>query len=72
MQVDGIHPHENSLEGFWCSQIKRSIRGTHIHVSGKYLNKYLGEFEFRYNMRKTPWLMFDRLLSAFNWLATGT
>src|SRR6266446_7699461 len=47
--VDGIH-HTNTIEGFW-SQIKRSIRGTHIHVSRKYLSKYLGEFEYRYNMR---------------------
>lgn len=61
--VDGIH-HTNGLEGFW-SQVKRSIRGTHVHVSGKHLAKYLGEFEFRYNMRKTPCLMFDRLLAAF-------
>jgi transposase-like protein/predicted RNA-binding Zn-ribbon protein involved in translation (DUF1610 family) len=61
--VNGIH-HTNSIEGYW-SLLKRSIRGTHVHVSRKYLAKYLGEFEFRYNMRKTPWLMFDRLLSAF-------
>ena len=31
--VNGIH-HTNSIEGFW-SQIKRSIRGTHVHVSKK-------------------------------------
>lgn len=61
--VDGIH-HTNTIEGFWAI-IKRSIKGTHIHVSKKYLAKYLGEFEFRYNLRKTPWLMFDRLLMAF-------
>jgi transposase-like protein len=61
--VNGIH-HVNSLEGFW-SQIKRSIKGTHIHVSKKHLAKYLGEFEFRYNMRAIPYLMFDRLLTAF-------
>ena len=56
--------HTNSIEGFW-SQIKRSIKGTHVHVSPKHLPKYLGEFEFRYNMRATPYLMFDRLLKAF-------
>ncbi len=61
--VDGIH-HTNSIEGFW-SQIKRSIRGTHIHVSRKHLSKYLGEFEFRYNMRKQPEMMFPRLLLSF-------
>jgi transposase len=56
--------HVNSIEGFW-SQIKRSIRGTHIHVSSKHMAKYLGEFEFRYNMRKSPELMFSSLLKAF-------
>lgn len=61
--VVGQH-HTNSLEGFW-SIVKRSIRGTHVHVSPRHLAKYLGEFEFRYNMRKFPALMFDRLLMAF-------
>lgn len=56
--------HTNSIEGYW-SILKRSIHGTHIHVSRKHLDKYLGEFEFRYNMRKTPELMFDKLLRAF-------
>jgi len=61
--VRGIY-HTNSLEGFW-SQLKRSIRGTHVHVSKKHLHKYLGEFEYRYNMRANPSLMFDRLILAF-------
>lgn len=56
--------HVNGLEGFW-SQIKRSIRGTHVHVSSKHMDKYLVEFEFRYNMRKTPSAMFPCLLAAF-------
>ena len=56
--------HVNTLESFWAI-LKRSIRGTHIHVSGKHLPKYLGEFEYRYNMRKMPELMFDRLLRSF-------
>ena len=60
---DGVH-HVNSLEGFW-SRLKNSIRGTHIHVSAKHLPKYLGEFEFRYNMRKAPEIMFPRLLLSF-------
>ena len=55
--------HVNSLEGFW-SMLKRSISGTHVHVSPKHLPKYLGEFEFRYNLRKRPNLMFDRLLQS--------
>lgn len=61
--VNGIH-HVNALEGFW-SQIKRSIKGTHIHVSRKHMQKYLVEFEYRYNMRSKPSLMFDRLVASF-------
>ncbi len=61
--VNGIH-HTNTIEGFW-SRLKNSIRGTHIHVSKKYLPNYLGEFEYRYNMRKSPKWMFERLLGAF-------
>lgn len=56
--------HVNTLESFWAI-LKRSIRGTHVHVSAKHLQKYLGEFEYRYNMRKVPALMFDRLLASF-------
>ncbi len=58
--VNGIH-HTNSLENFW-SQFKRSIRGTHVHVSRKHLSKYLGEFEYRRNMRSIPEFIFGRLL----------
>jgi len=61
--VSGIY-HTNSLEGFW-SMLKRSIRGTHVHVSAKHLAKYLGEFEYRYNLRRDPKLMFWRLVESF-------
>ncbi len=61
--VRGIH-HTNTIEGFW-SHLKNSIKGTHIHVSKKHMTKYLKEFEYRYNMRNMPTLMFDRLLKAF-------
>lgn len=56
--------HTNTIDGFW-SMLKRAIRGTHVHVSGKHLAKYLGEFEFRYNSRHHPEVMFDRLLLSF-------
>ena len=36
--------HVNSIEGFWA-RLKLSIRGTHVHVSGKHLQKYVKEFE---------------------------
>lgn len=54
----------NSIEGFWA-MLKRGINGTHIHVSGKHLPKYLGEFEYRWNMRAYPHLMLDRLMVSF-------
>jgi transposase-like protein len=54
----------NRLEGFWA-MLKRGIYGTHIHVSAKHLPKYLGEFEYRWNMRHCPQLMLDRLLHSF-------
>jgi len=54
----------NSIEGFW-GMLKRGINGTHIHVSAKHLPKYLGEFEYRWNMRHVPHLMLDRLLYSF-------
>jgi transposase-like protein len=54
----------NGIEGFW-SQLKRGINGTHIHVSPKHLPKYLGEFEYRWNMRQTPHLMLDRMMVSF-------
>ena len=61
--VDG-DCHVNGIEGFWA-RLKLSIRGTHVHVSQKHLQKYVKEFEYRHNMRKRPELMFDRLLAAF-------
>lgn len=61
--VRGPH-HTNSLEGFW-SQLKRSIRGTHVHVSAKYLANYCREFEFRYNLRHSPQMMFRKLMVSF-------
>ena len=56
--------HTNSIESFWAT-IKRGIYGTHVWVSKKHLPSYLGEFEFRHNLRKRPELMYERLLQAF-------
>lgn len=58
--------HVNTLEGYW-SQLKRSIRGTHVHVSGKHLWKYVSEFSYRYNMREHDHgTMFRDLLSSLS------
>lgn len=56
--------HTNTIEGFW-SWMKRQINGTHVWVSQKHLPKYLGEMEFRFNLRKRPEVMFETLLMAF-------
>jgi len=38
----------NAIEGYF-SQLRRSIDGTHHHVTARYLNRYLDEFDFRYS-----------------------
>jgi hypothetical protein len=45
--------------------LKWGINRTHIHVSQKHLWKYLGEFEYRWNMGAVPHLMLDRLMHSF-------
>lgn len=60
--VGGIHV--NSIEGYWF-HLQKAIRGTHIHVSGKHLEKYSKEFEYRFNRRKVPASMLPELLSKF-------
>lgn len=61
--VKGIH-HTNTIENFW-SHMKRSIRGTHIHVSKQHMWKYVAEFAYRFNHRDDPRFMFNRLVFAF-------
>lgn len=56
--------HVNTLEGFW-SRLKASINGTHVHVSGKHLDKYAAEFEYRFNSRNHPEKMLPELLSTY-------
>ena len=41
----------NKAEGFF-SQLKRSLDGTHHHVSVRHLPRYLAEFDYRYSTRK--------------------
>jgi transposase len=54
----------NGIEGFWA-QLKRSINGTHIHVSSKHLWKYAKEAEYRFNRRDCASSMLPELLSTF-------
>jgi len=41
----------NPAEGYF-SQLKRSVDGTHHHVSPEHLPRYLAEFDYRYSTRK--------------------
>lgn len=59
---DALH-HTNSVESFW-RLFKKSVAGTHIHVSQKYMGRYLGEFTFRANHREMENAMFDLLIGA--------
>jgi transposase-like protein len=57
--------HTNTIESYW-SMLKRGINGTYIHISKKHLQKYLWEFEYRHNLRRTPHLMLPILLMGFH------
>jgi transposase len=53
--------HTNTVEGFW-SQLKRTIKGTHIHCSPEYLQLYADEVAFRYMNRNRQDIMFELIL----------
>ncbi|MGA7834175.1 MAG: transposase, partial [Acidimicrobiales bacterium] len=38
----------NMCENYFA-QLKRGLKGTHIHVDPKHLHRYLGEFDYRYS-----------------------
>lgn len=44
--------HTNTIEGFF-SIFKRGMKGVYQHCGEKHLHRYLAEFDFRYNERKT-------------------
>ena len=54
--------HNNTVEGFW-SQLKRTLKGTHIHCDAKYLQIYADEVAFRYMHRDKQDTMFETILS---------
>lgn len=53
--------HTNTIEGFW-SQLKRSIDGTHHHVSSWWLRRYAAEHAWRYSRRRSADPLFLSLL----------
>jgi hypothetical protein len=42
--------HTNTVEGYF-SILKRGITGTFHHVGAQHLQRYVNEFDFRYNTR---------------------
>lgn len=55
--------HTNTIEGFW-SLLKRGVIGIYHQISLKHLDKYIDEFEFRYNTKKlTEFERFENMLS---------
>ena len=59
----GATHHTNTVEGFW-RLFKASVRGTHVHISEKYMDRYLNEFAFRASHREMKNAMFDLLIAA--------
>jgi transposase-like protein len=57
--------HTNAVESVW-SLFKRSIVGSYHQISEKHLDRYLDEFEFRFNNRNNPYLFRDTLLRLVN------
>lgn len=52
--------HTNTIESFW-SLLKRGIVGAFHHISVKHLDRYLAEFSWRFNQRKSDDIL-DALL----------
>lgn len=54
--------HTNTVEGFF-SHLKRTIKGTHIKVSSKHIQKYVDECTFKYVNRNQGQQMFFSILN---------
>ncbi len=60
--------HTNTIEGFWAL-VKRGIIGQYHKVNVKHLHKYLDEFTYRFNHRKTdPLNLFENTLCRALWV----
>ena len=53
--------HTNTVESAF-SLFKRSVVGAFHQISAKHIDRYLDEFEWRFNNRKNPYLFRDTLL----------
>ena len=61
--VNGM-AHTNGIESFW-SMLKRGYHGTYHHMSEKHLDRYVGEFSGRHNVRGLD------TIDQMTWLARG-
>jgi transposase-like protein len=57
--------YTNGVENAW-SLFKRSIVGSFHHVSEKHIDRYLNEFDWRFNGRNNPTLFRDTLIRLLN------
>lgn len=57
--------HTNSVEGVW-SLFKRSLIGAFHKMSAKHMDRYLEEFEWRFNNRDNPDIFIDTLRRIMN------
>ena len=56
--------HSNTVENVF-SVFKRGMTGVYQHCSEKHLNRYVKEFEYRFNRRNRPETMLSELLLSF-------
>jgi len=54
---DNVNIHTQTIDGFW-GNFKNGVKGTHHHISTKYLHLYLAEHGFRYSHRNDVKPMF--------------
>jgi transposase-like protein len=57
--------YTNGVENAW-SLFKRSIVGSFHHVSEKHIDRYLNEFDWRFNGRNNQYLFRDTLIRLLN------
>jgi len=57
--------YTNGVENAW-SLFKRSIVGSFHHVSEKHIDRYLNEFDWRFNNRNNPHLFRDTMIRLLN------
>jgi transposase-like protein len=57
--------HTNGIENVF-SLVKRSIIGSYHHISEKHIDRYLDEFEHRFNNRENPYHFRDTILRMLN------